>query len=250
MELELAGKVALVTGSSTGIGLAIARQLHAEGCFVVLNGRDAQRLDDARSQLSGSVAVVADVTQPEQCQELVGQVLAHFDRLDILVCNVGSGRSVPPGQETPQEWRRVMDLNLHAATQMVWAAQESLMKSSGNVVCISSICGLEALGCPLPYAAAKAALESYVKNSARWLGRQGVRINSVVPGNILFSDSVWARKLKEDEQAVQDMLNREVALGCLGSPEDVARITIFLASPMARFITGSSYVVDGGQLRS
>ena len=91
---------------------------------------------------------------------------------------------------------------------------------------------------------------SYVRNAARWMGRHGVRINSVAPGNILFPGSVWERKLKENGAAVEDMLAREVALGKLGSPEDVARMTAWLASPLASFITGATYVVDGGQLKS
>jgi 3-oxoacyl-[acyl-carrier protein] reductase len=132
----------------------------------------------------------------------------------------------------------------------VWAATDALTASRGSIVCISSICGIEALGCPVPYAAAKAALESYVRNAARWMGKHGVRINSVAPGNILFPGSVWERKLKENRGAVDDMLAREVALGKLGSPEDVARMAAWLASSLAAFITGATYVVDGGQLKS
>lgn len=250
MKLELEGKVALITGSSAGIGLAIARQLAEEGCHVVLNGRDPERLHTAQTLVEGASGVVADVRDPDACQALVSEVLARHGRLDILVCNVGSGASVPPGQENPAEWRRVLDTNLHATTQAVWAAQESLLASRGCVICISSICGIEALGCPIPYAAAKAAVESYVRNAARWLGRHGVRINSIAPGNILFDGSVWERKLREDRHGVESMLARDVALGRLGCPADIARLAAYLASPLAGFITGATYIVDGGQLRS
>jgi len=250
VDLELAGKVALVTGSSAGIGLGIAHILAAEGATVVLNGRDAGRLERAQAALPDASAFVADVRDPAECRRLVSEVLQRHGRLDVLVCNVGSGASVPPGQETPEEWRRVLDVNLHASTQMVWAATDALAAVAGNAVCISSICGLEALGCPVPYAAAKAALESYVRNAARPLGKRGVRINSVAPGNILFPGSTWERKLVDDAAGVNAMLQREVALQSLGRLEDVARLVAYLASPVASFITGATYVVDGGQIRS
>lgn len=250
MDLELSGKVALVTGSSSGIGLAIAQMLAADGATVALNGRDAGRLAGAAAKVPGASAFAADVRAPEACQALVRDVLERHGRIDILVCNVGSGVSVSPGRETPDEWRRVLDLNLYATTQMVWAATDALATVSGNVVCISSICGIEALGCPVAYAAAKAALESFVRNAARPLGKMGVRINSVAPGNILFPGSVWERKLGENRPAVESMLEREVALRRLGRPEDVGRLVAYLASPVAAFVTGATYVVDGGQTRS
>ncbi len=250
MNLELEGKVALVTGSSAGIGFEIARQLALEGCQVVLNGRSAQRLRAAQEQIADADSVLADVRDPQACQTLVQSVLERHGRLDVLVCNVGSGASVPPGKETPAEWHRMLDINLHSTTQAVWAAADALVASRGNIICISSICGIESLGCPVGYAAAKAAVESYVRNSARSLGRQGVRINSIAPGNILFEGSVWERKFKEDPVAVETMLARDVALARLGCPQDVARLAAYLASPLGAFITGATYVVDGGQLRS
>jgi 3-oxoacyl-[acyl-carrier protein] reductase len=250
MQLDLSEKVALITGSSKGIGWAIAQTLHAEGCRVALNGRNEADLTVATTQLDGSIGVVGDVTEPAQARRIVAEVLRTFGRLDILVCNVGSGRSVPPGNETADEWKRVFAQNLWSTTNSVEAAREALEASKGVIVCISSICGLEVIaGAPVTYSAAKSALHAYVRGIARPFGKQGVRINAVAPGNILFDGSVWSRKLAEDTKAVQTMLAKDVALGSLGTPADVASLVAYLASPRSGFATGSVWTLDGGQVR-
>jgi 3-oxoacyl-[acyl-carrier protein] reductase len=252
MNLDLDGKVALVGGGSRGIGLAIAKALAAEGCKVVLAARDRQGLDAAVVEVGESAhGEVADLTNPADCERLVAAVQARFGRLDVLVANAGSGASVAPGRETPEEWRRVIELNLFTATNLIGAARPLLAQDGGGaVVCISSICGREALGAPVTYSAAKAALDATVNGLSRPFAAEGVRINGVAPGNILFPGGTWDRKLAENAEAVAAMLARDVPQGGLGRPEDVANAVTFLASPRAAFITGAVLVVDGGQTRT
>lgn len=251
MELGLSGKAALVTGSSRGIGYAIAQALHAEGCKLALNGRTATDLTAAAASLPGAIAVSGDVSCPEDARRVVAETIRSFGHLDILVCNVGSGRSVAPGAETPGEWQRVFALNLWSATNSVEAAREALAASRGAIVCVSSICGLEVVaGAPVTYSAAKAALHAYVRGIARPLGKDNVRINAVAPGNIVFDGSTWSRKLAENGEAVQAMLDKDVALGRLGTAREVAGLVAYLASPRAGFATGAIWNLDGGQVRS
>jgi 3-oxoacyl-[acyl-carrier protein] reductase len=249
--MQLDGKIALVTGASKGIGRGIAEALHTAGCRLVLNARNGDDLAQTVKALPGAVAAIGDVTVPADASRIVAEAIKAHGGLDILVCNVGSGRSVPPGQENAEEWSRVFALNLFSTTNMVEAARGALIASKGSIVCVSSICGTEVVpGAPVTYSAAKAALNAYVRGIARPLGQDGVRINAVAPGNILFEGSVWQRKLIEDKATVETMLARDVALARLGEPADVAQLVAWLASPQAKFITGTVVVADGGQIRS
>jgi 3-oxoacyl-[acyl-carrier protein] reductase len=253
MNLELGDRTALVVGASRGIGFAIARLLAAEGANVALAARGRDDLEAACREIGGKTSFhMADVVAPAAAQALVREVETQWGGIDILVCNVGSGTSVPPGQETAAEWSRVMDLNLFAATNMIEAAQPIMRRGSGDraIICVSSICGLAALGAPVTYSAAKAALNATVRGLARPLALEGIRINAVAPGNIVFDGGTWSRKIAENKSAVDEMLAREVSLRRLGTPEEVADVTTFLASPRSAFITGTVIVADGGQLRA
>lgn len=253
MKLDLEGRVALVSGASRGIGLAIAKALAAEGAKLALAARGLDGLKAAAKEIGGETSIhAADVTDPAAAAGLVREVEQRWSQIDVLVCNAGSGTSVPPGQETAAEWRRVIDLNLFAATNVIEAARPVMGRGNGEraIVCVSSICGLAALGAPVTYSAAKAALNATVRGLARPLALEGIRINAVAPGNILFDGGTWARKIAENKSAVDDMLGREVALRRLGKPEEIADVVAFLASPRAAFITGTVVVADGGQLRA
>ena len=253
MNLHLSGKHVLITGSSKGIGRCIAEAFLLEGCKVAINGRHPSQLSDALKNIGheNAIAIAGDVSKPADARRILDEFISTFGHLDILVCNVGSGQSVPPGEETLEEWQRVFEQNLWSTTTMVEACRHELARSLGSIVCISSICGHEVvLGAPITYSAAKAALNAYVRGSARPLGKLGIRINAISPGNILFDESGWDRKQKDSPEAVDEMLRRDVALATLGTPLSISNLALWLASPAANFTTGSIFVADGGQLRA
>lgn len=251
MHINLKNKKVLVTGASHGIGFEIARAFHAEGCKIVLNARNGENLKKASRELEEAFAVEGDVTQPEIAQYVVSSAINYLTEIDILICNVGNSQSVAAGQETSLEWERQFKDNFLSATNIIEASHANLSITKGNIICISSICGVEYIpGAPLTYSVSKKALNSYIHGIARPFGKEGIRVNAIAPGNILFADSVWEKKLRENNLAVEEMLEKEVSLGCFGSLQDISNLAIFLASDNAKFITGSIFTVDGGQVRS
>jgi len=250
MELQLAGKVALVTGSSRGLGFSIAQALYDEGCYVVLNSRNSIDLKVATKALGDkATAVAGDVTNEQEARQVVTNAKVFKGKIDLVVCNVGSGRSLPPAETNLEEWLRVFNINLFSATNIVKAAESSLAEVSGNIVCISSICGINAIDAPITYSSAKAALNAFVKSSSRYLAKSNIRINAIAPGNLLFPGSKWDKKLKENSKEVKKLISKEVSMGRLGRPEEIASFVCFLASIKASFCTGAVYIVDGGQVR-
>ena len=248
MELNLKNKKVLITGSTRGIGKAIAEEFSYYGSKVVLNSRDEEGLIETSKSIPYSSWVQADVTKALEAKYLVKKTIELMNNIDILICNVGSGNSAKPGEEEIRDWEEMFSVNFYSAVNVIEAARECLIKSKGVIICISSICGSNYIkGAPITYSTSKAALNSYIKLSAKLFGKFGVRINGIAPGNIIFEGSVWDKKIKENSSKVKNFLNEDVPLSRLGEPIEIAKLACFLASEVSSFATGDIWRIDGGQ---
>lgn len=255
MDLQLRDQVIVIGGASRGIGYAIAAAFLDEGAKVAISGRDNVSLDHAAMTLGRScedriMALAGDLSSRDFCQRLVDTARAKWGRVDCAVANAGSGRGTTGWKIPTTEWDSMLQTNLLTGLYLVEAALPAMVAAgTGNVILIGSIAGRESIGAPIAYAVAKSALASYSKNLARTVGNHGIRVNCIEPGNVLFPGGTWDRKQQENPAMVQDMLAREVPLRRFATPEEIAGLAIFLASPRAAFVTGACIVADGGQTR-
>jgi 3-oxoacyl-[acyl-carrier protein] reductase len=257
MDLGLTDKVALVTGSSRGLGLAIGRALVEEGCRVCLSARGEEQLLRAGAQLAtaaGSAdrvtAVRADLTTPEGAESAVSHAVGMFGGLDIVVNNVGRAAGGDIVGTSDAEWQAAFDETLFPAVRVSRSAVPHLRRRGGGaIVMIASIWGRESGG-RMTYNAVKAAEISLAKAMAQQLARDNIRVNSVAPGSILFEGGSWWRRREEDPQGIAEFVKRELPFGRFGRPEEVGAVVAFLASEKAGWVSGACVVVDGCQGRS
>jgi 3-oxoacyl-[acyl-carrier protein] reductase len=224
---------------------------------VAITGRGGDSLEEARTLLAeGSrddliLAIQGDMARREDIERALDITVSTFDRVNAVVANVGSGTAKGGWDLDEDDWTPVMDLNLRGSVALTSVAMPHLLKQeSSSFTFISSIAATEAIGAPIPYSAAKAAIEMTMKSLSRLVGPQGVRVNAVSPGNVLFPGGSWEKKLVDRREFFEEMIQREVPLQRFASPEEIANVVVFLASERASFVTGSSVVVDGGQTRS
>ena len=247
IDFSLAGKTAIVTGASQGLGRSIALGLAAAGAEVVLAARNGERLRAVAAEAAAAghtaLPVECDVTQQPQVVALVGAALERFGRLDVLVNNAGISPYYKRAELLqPEEWCEVLDTNLTGAFRCVLAAAQALFASRGSVINISSIAGSHGAERLAAYAAAKGGLDALTRSLAIEWAPRGVRVNAVAPA---FLDTPMTQGIQANAQLYQHLLSRSPS-GRFGLPQEVVGAVIFLASPAASFITGQILPIDGG----
>lgn len=239
------GRVAIVTGASAGLGVAIAHALADAGADIALCARRIERLREVQRAVEArgrrAVSIRLDVVDPEQCTEAVSETLAAFGRVDILINNAGIGTAVPATRETSEEFGRVMDVNLNGAYWMAQACGR-VMKPGSVVLNISSVLGLTTAGLPqAAYSASKAGLIGLTRDLAQqWTGRRGIRVNALAPG---FFPSEMTEQYRPGY--IESQLPR-VLMGRPGRPEELAMAVLFMVSDAASYVTGQTLAIDGG----
>jgi 3-oxoacyl-[acyl-carrier protein] reductase len=257
MDLHLTDKVAVITGSSRGLGFACARALVAEGARVSVSARGGERLRAAARELErlagrpGAVlAVQADVTTEAGVAEVIERTVETFGGLDILVNNVGSAGGGDLLGTPDAVWREAIDATLFPAIRASRLAVPHLRRRGGGVIImIASIWGRESGG-RMTYNAVKAAEISLAKSLAQQLARDNIRVLSVAPGSILFPGGSWDRRQREDPEGIAEMIRRDLPFGRFGRAEEVGDVVAFLASDRASWVSGACIPVDGCQSRS
>jgi NAD(P)-dependent dehydrogenase (short-subunit alcohol dehydrogenase family) len=242
---RLDGKVAVVTGASSGLGVAFAQGLAEAGADVALGARRVDRLADTAALVEAAgrraLSVGTDVADPQACTDLVSLAMEEFGRVDILVNNAGIGTAMPATRETPEQFRGVIDVNLNGCYWMAQACGR-VMQPGSSIINISSVLGITTAGLPqAAYAASKAGLIGLTRDLAQqWTGRKGIRVNAVAPG-------FFASEMTEQyPPGYLESQQQRIPSGRKGDPQELAATVVFLASDAAGYITGQTLAVDGG----
>ena len=257
MDLGLTDKIAIVTGSTRGLGFATAKALLAEGCNVTICARGEEGLAAAVAELRNLpggteriLAIQADLSSDKGVADVVMRTVETFGGLDILVNNVGLAKGSTITDTSDAEWHEAFDQTLYPAIRASRMAVPHMRKrGGGSIVMIASIWGRESGG-RMTYNAVKAAEISLAKSMSQQLAKDSIRVNSVAPGSILFPGGSWDRRQKDDPAGIADFVSRELPFGRFGRPEEVGAVVAFLVSPRASWISGASVPVDGCQSRS
>jgi len=256
MNLELAGKVALVTGGSRGLGRAIAMKLAEEGCGLAICARGEEALVQVAEEVQAMGRPVyyqtLDVTEADSVDEFVEQAARQLGGIDILVNNVGGNRRVAFADSSDRDWQEILEVNFHSHVRFSRATIPHMrQRSSAVILFIASIFGREAGGPGLSiYNTTKSALISLAKIMALELAPEGIRVNSIAPGSIRFPGGSWDRRCLDDPEGMAEFVRTNLPLGRFGTAGELADVVTFLASPRASLITGACLNADGGQSHS
>jgi NAD(P)-dependent dehydrogenase (short-subunit alcohol dehydrogenase family) len=237
-------KTVFISGSSSGIGYGIAKRFMELGFEIIINGSNKKNLIKASNSLCGCAYFVSDITNKESIESMVKKIKKKFRKIDYLICNYGNSNF----KNNNEDFEYAFKHNFFSSINTIDCFFPLLKKNQSKIICISSICGIEMIkGAPFGYSVAKSAINGFVKAYSSKIANLGISINAIAPGNIQFSGSVWDKKSKKNPKMVKNYIKANVPMNKLGFIEDIFSMCFYILSRSSNFLTGSVFVIDGGQ---
>jgi len=245
-------KIALVTGSSKGIGLSIAKLLDAEGIKVFLNSRGDLNKKIYKKFINKPEHLKFDISNAAKLENNFKKIKKKYGNIDYLICNVGYSSSSQKKQFDINEWKMMFDKNFFSTLNTIFLFRKIFKNSNTQkkIICISSVSGTYVSAAPSSYAVAKAAINNFVRHTSKLFTKDNIILNCVAPGNIYFKGGLWDKKFKENKSHYKKYINSEVPEKRLGTPNEIAKLVRYLCSDDSSFINGTVIGIDGGQNKS
>jgi len=239
-------KVIFITGSSSGIGFELAKKFLDLGFEILINSNNKRNLKKASKFLNNCKYFFGDVTNVKSLQKIFNQIKKEYKKIDFLICNYGNSSFYNNHLDFEQAFKN----NFFSTVNTISYSLPILKKNQSKIICISSVCGVEVIkNAPLGYSIAKSAINNYVKGISNLLAEKGISINAIAPGNVMFKGSLWEKKIKDNVTKTKKYIKENVPMNKFASIDDIFRVSLILLSQESNFITGCTYIVDGGQTK-
>lgn len=256
MDLGLTDKIVFITASTSGIGYAIAESFLCENARVIISARNKNKLNKALTELRMKYSsdkvfgICVDATKHEDLRRAEVFIQHEFGHVDVVIGNLGSGRTEIQNRYDVREWEELAEINLFSAVQLIDVFSSSFPIEGGCFLFLSSIAGINRIGAPVAYAAAKAGINTLVTYGAEEFAKKKIRINAVAPGNVFFKGGRWEELRNKGRREVDNYINSQVPLKRFATPREISDVVVFLCSNKTSFVTGTTVIVDGGQNKS
>jgi len=239
-------KVILITGSSSGIGFELAKKFLDLGFEILINSNNLRNLKKASKFLNNCKYFLGDVTNVKSLEKIFNQIKKEYKKIDFLICNYGNSNF----NNNHLDFEYAFKHNFFTIVNTINYSLPILKENKSKIICISSVCGIEIIkNAPLGYSIAKSAVNNYVKGISNILAEKGISINAIAPGNVMFKGSLWEKKLKNNLKRTKKYIKENVPINKFASIEDIFGVVRILLLQESNFITGSTYIVDGGQTK-
>jgi len=240
-------KIVFISGSSSGIGFYLAKLFQNDDFIIIINGKNIKKLKKSSSELNNCSYIQGDLTNSKDIKKIITEISKKFGYIDVLISNQGNSNFKKNNLDLDFAFKN----NFFSSVNLILNSQKILKKNSSKIICISSICGKEIInGAPIGYSVAKSALNFFIKSFSNKLANDGITINGIMPGNILFEDSVWQKKLDKNKKLTKKYIKENVPVNEFGTVKDIFSICKMIYDQSSKFLTGTIIKIDGGQTKS